>query len=211
MTKNSASLNRTLFIADNLSLLESLDNESIDLICIDPPFAKNQTFVGALRPPLSKEEREQELATLADWGIRNRADAAAAGIEAPAPRKGKRNPFREILYGAVSSVLYSIQAYREEIHRIANQDMGLDTSVKEAVVREYRTKDGDTGSTEVQIALLTTRIVNLTNHLRRHIHDESTRRGLMKLVGRRRRLLKYLNREDEGRYRSIVARLGLRG
>ena len=83
MTKNSASLNRTLFIADNLDLLESLDNESIDLICIDPPFAKNQTWVGALRPPLSKQEREEELATLADWGIRNRADAARAGIEWP--------------------------------------------------------------------------------------------------------------------------------
>ena len=83
MTKNSASLNRTLFIADNLDLLESLDNESIDLICIDPPFAKNQTWVGSLRPPLSKEEREQELATLAGWGIRNRADAARAGIEWP--------------------------------------------------------------------------------------------------------------------------------
>lgn len=89
--------------------------------------------------------------------------------------------------------------------------MGLDTSVKEAVVKEYRTKDGDTGSAEVQIALLTTRIVNLTSHLREHIHDESTRRGLMKLVGRRRRLLKYLNKEDVGRYRTIVARLGLRG
>lgn len=89
--------------------------------------------------------------------------------------------------------------------------MGLDSSVKEAVVSEYQTKDGDTGSAEVQIALLTTRIVNLTTHLREHVHDESTRWGLMKLVGRRRRLLKYLSREDMGRYRSIVARLGLRG
>ena len=95
MTKNSASLNRTLFIADNLNLLESMDNESIDLICIDPPFAKNQTFVGALRPPLSKEEREQELATLADWGIRNRADAAAAGIEWPDGEDGSAK-FRDI-------------------------------------------------------------------------------------------------------------------
>ena len=89
--------------------------------------------------------------------------------------------------------------------------MGLDSSVKEAVVGEYRTKAGDTGSAEVQIALLTTRIANITNHLREHIHDESTRRGLMKLVGRRRRLLKYLRREDLTRYRSIIARLGLRG
>ena len=83
MTKNSASLNRTLFIADNLTLLKSLDNESIDLICIDPPFAKNQTWVGALRPPMSKKERERELETLADWGIRNREDAAHACIEWP--------------------------------------------------------------------------------------------------------------------------------
>ena len=83
LTKNSIALNRTLFIADNLSLLESLDNESIDLICIDPPFAKNQTWMGAIRPPLSKEERQQELATLADWGIRNRVDAERAGIEWP--------------------------------------------------------------------------------------------------------------------------------
>lgn len=89
--------------------------------------------------------------------------------------------------------------------------MGLHKSVKEAVVSEYQTKDGDTGSAEVQIALLTTRIVNLTSHLREHIHDESTRQGLMKLVGRRRRLLKYINNEDVGRYRTIVARLGLRG
>ncbi len=83
MTKNTAALNRTLFIADNRNLLEHLDNESIDLICIDPPFAKNQTWVGALRPPLSDEERDLELATLADWEIRNRAEAADAGIEWP--------------------------------------------------------------------------------------------------------------------------------
>jgi len=89
--------------------------------------------------------------------------------------------------------------------------MGLDKNVKEAVINEYRTKDGDTGSAEVQVAILTTRIVSLTNHLREHIHDESTRQGLMKLVGRRRRLLKYLNNEDVTRYRTIVTRLGLRG
>ncbi len=88
MTKNTASLNRTLFIADNLDLLECLDNESIDLICIDPPFAKNQTWVGALRPPLSEEEREQELAILADWEIRNREEAADAGIEWPDGENG---------------------------------------------------------------------------------------------------------------------------
>ena len=76
-------LNRHLFIADNLNLLRRLDNESVDLICIDPPFAKNQTFVGNLKPPLSQEERESELETLRNWGINNSNDAAQAGIEWP--------------------------------------------------------------------------------------------------------------------------------
>ena len=76
-------LNRHLFIADNLSLLRALDNESVDLICIDPPFAKDQTFTGSLRPPLTKEERRQELETLAGWGIRSQRDAENAGIDWP--------------------------------------------------------------------------------------------------------------------------------
>ena len=76
-------LNRHLYVADNLALLRRLDNESIDLICIDPPFAKNETWKGALKPPLSGEERETELAMLAGWGIRNRQDADAAGIVWP--------------------------------------------------------------------------------------------------------------------------------
>ena len=63
----------------------------------------------------------------------------------------------------------------------------------------------------MQIALLTTRIIGLTNHLREHNHDESTRRGLLQMVGKRRRLLRYLNAEDVERYRALVARLGLRG
>ena len=76
-------LNRNLFIADNLNLLRSLDNETIDLICIDPPFAKNQTFIGNLRPPLTEEERRQELETLANWNIHSPADAADLGITWP--------------------------------------------------------------------------------------------------------------------------------
>ena len=76
-------LNRNLFIADNLTLLQRLDNESVDLICIDPPFAKNQTFVGALKPPLTDDEQRQELDMMADWGIHNARQAAAAGIEWP--------------------------------------------------------------------------------------------------------------------------------
>jgi small subunit ribosomal protein S15 len=86
----------------------------------------------------------------------------------------------------------------------------LDKAEREAVIGEYRTHEGDTGSTEIQVALLTTQINMLTDHLRIHKHDESTRRGLLKMVGRRRRLLRYLNREDVGRYRSLISRLGLR-
>ena len=86
----------------------------------------------------------------------------------------------------------------------------MDKAEKQAVMDEYKTHDGDTGSSELQVAVLTTRILQLTDHLRVHKHDESTRRGLLKMVGRRRRLLRYLNREDVGRYRALIAKLGLR-
>jgi small subunit ribosomal protein S15 len=75
---------------------------------------------------------------------------------------------------------------------------------------EYATTDGDTGSPEVQVALLTHRIKNLTEHLKTHKHDHHTRRGLLLLVGQRRRLLNYLQKNDINRYRSLVERLGLR-
>ncbi len=88
--------------------------------------------------------------------------------------------------------------------------MGLDRSTKESIVEEYQTQKGDTGSTEVQVALLTTRISRLGEHLRVHRHDEATRWGLLGLVGRRRRMLQYLNKQDVGRYRSLIAKLGLR-
>ncbi len=86
----------------------------------------------------------------------------------------------------------------------------MDRADKEAVIAEHRVHDNDTGSTESQVAILTSRINQLTQHLREHNHDESTRRGLLKLVGKRRRLLRYLNSEDVNRYRSLIARLGLR-
>ena len=86
----------------------------------------------------------------------------------------------------------------------------MDKADKQAVIAEYRTHDNATGSTESQVAVLTTRITELTQHLREHKHDESTRRGLLKLVGKRRRLLRYLNSEDVNRYRNLIARLGLR-
>ena len=81
---------------------------------------------------------------------------------------------------------------------------------KEELLRDYATADGDTGSPEVQVALLTARINHLTEHLRTHKKDHHSRRGLLQLVGRRRRLLAYLQRNDVERYRSLIARLGLR-
>ncbi len=81
---------------------------------------------------------------------------------------------------------------------------------KSTIAREYRVHDKDTGSTEVQVAMLTHRISGLTEHLRANKHDYSSRRSLMKLVGRRRRLLTYLNKTDVVRYRRLIASLGLR-
>ena len=81
---------------------------------------------------------------------------------------------------------------------------------KEEIIKEFGRHQNDTGSPEVQIALLTTRISELTEHLQDHTHDESSRRGLLKLVGQRRRLLAYLRREDYQRYVAISDRLGLR-
>ena len=86
----------------------------------------------------------------------------------------------------------------------------MDKAEQQAIISEYRTNEKDTGSTELQVAILTARIRQLTQHLRVNTHDESTRRGLLSMVGRRRRLLRYINREDVGRYRSLIARLGLR-
>ena len=81
---------------------------------------------------------------------------------------------------------------------------------KSNTIREFQLHGSDSGSPEVQVALLTERINRLTEHLRRNTHDYHTRRGLLKLVGRRRRLLAYLSRNDVDRYRSLIARLGLR-
>jgi small subunit ribosomal protein S15 len=86
----------------------------------------------------------------------------------------------------------------------------LDAATKQKIMAEYATVEGDTGSPEVQIAMLTTRIKDLTEHLKMHKHDHHSRRGLLILVGQRRRLLQYLQRTDISRYRALLARLGLR-
>ncbi|MDM4762594.1 30S ribosomal protein S15 [Galbitalea sp. SE-J8] len=88
--------------------------------------------------------------------------------------------------------------------------MPLAPDAKKAIIDEYATAPGDTGSPEVQVALLTARIKDLTEHLKEHKHDHHSRRGLLLLVGQRRRLLGYLQDIDINRYRSLIERLGLR-
>ncbi len=88
--------------------------------------------------------------------------------------------------------------------------MPLETDVKQQIMSDYATGEGDTGSPEVQVALLSRRISDLTEHLKTHKHDHHSRRGLLLLVGQRRRLLQYLAKKDINRYRARIERLGLR-
>ncbi|GAC82000.1 MULTISPECIES: 30S ribosomal protein S15 [Gordonia] len=88
--------------------------------------------------------------------------------------------------------------------------MALTTEEKKAILAEYGVHPTDTGSPEAQVAMLTKRIKDLTEHLKQHKHDHHSRRGLLLLVGRRRRLLKYLAGVDINRYRSLIERLGMR-
>ena len=88
--------------------------------------------------------------------------------------------------------------------------MSITSERKDALVKEYAIKDGDTGSPEVQVAILTERIANLTEHFRTHAKDNHSRRGLLKMVSQRRRLLDYVKSKDNARYADLIKRLGLR-
>lgn len=87
--------------------------------------------------------------------------------------------------------------------------MPLDAKIKQQIIKEFATKDGDTGSPEVQAALLTEQIKHLTSHLKEHPHDVHSRRGLLSMVNKRRRLLQYLLKKEEGRYKEVIDKLGL--
>ena len=88
--------------------------------------------------------------------------------------------------------------------------MSIAADKKVILVKEYATKEGDTGSPEVQVAILTTRITNLTDHFKKHVKDNHSRRGLLKMVSQRRRLLDYLKSKDDKRYHTLIERLGIR-
>ena len=88
--------------------------------------------------------------------------------------------------------------------------MSITAERKEALIKTYATKSGDTGSPEVQVAILTERIANLTDHFKTHVKDNHSRRGLLKLVSQRRQLLDYVKGKDEARYKTLIERLGIR-
>ena len=88
--------------------------------------------------------------------------------------------------------------------------MAITKEERQAIIKEYATHPGDTGSPEVQVAILTADINRLNEHLKEHKHDHHSRRGLLKMVGKRRNLLKYLSKKDINRYGALIARLGLR-
>jgi small subunit ribosomal protein S15 len=88
--------------------------------------------------------------------------------------------------------------------------MSITAERKQALINDYATKKGDTGSPEVQVAILTERISNLTDHFKTHAKDNHSRRGLLKLVSQRRQLLDYVKRHDEARYKTLIERLGIR-
>ncbi len=86
----------------------------------------------------------------------------------------------------------------------------MDKEKKQEIMKSYAINEKDTGSSDVQVAVLTERVNQLSGHLKSHSHDQHTRRSLLKLIGRRRRLLAYLSREDVNRYRTLIGKLGLR-
>jgi small subunit ribosomal protein S15 len=88
--------------------------------------------------------------------------------------------------------------------------VSLEAAVKQSIIQDFATSEGDTGSPEVQVAVLTQRIKDLTEHMKVHKHDYHTQRGLLAMVGRRKRMLTYLKNTDIARYRSLIERLGLR-
>ncbi|MDQ0634676.1 30S ribosomal protein S15 [Arthrobacter sp. SA17] len=88
--------------------------------------------------------------------------------------------------------------------------MALDAAVKQSIIKDFATSEADTGSPEVQVAVLTQRIKDLTEHMKEHKHDYHTQRGLLAMVGRRKRMLTYLKNTDIARYRALIERLGLR-
>jgi small subunit ribosomal protein S15 len=111
----------------------------------------------------------------------------------------------DIPAGATDRTVFPFSLRTEKEH-----PMSITPDVKEQLIKDYATKAGDTGSPEVQVAILTSRITTLTEHFKAHKKDNHSRRGLLKMVSQRRKLLDYVKKKDEARYQSLIARLGIR-
>jgi small subunit ribosomal protein S15 len=109
-----------------------------------------------------------------------------------------------------STRLDDIPAWPLSKPKLKEKPMSIAAERKQALVKEYATKEGDTGSPEVQVAILSERINNLTGHFKSHVKDNHSRRGLLKMVATRRSLLDYLKSKDEGRYQKLIERLDIR-
>jgi small subunit ribosomal protein S15 len=125
-----------------------------------------------------------------------------AALPSPALSPITRRRFSTLLDGVPAGPAY--------FRRRGVKDMSITAARKSALIKEYATKSGDTGSPEVQVAILSERISNLTEHFKDHKKDNHSRRGLLKLVSTRRRLLDYVKTVDEARYQALIERLGLR-
>src|SRR5687768_2631756 len=138
----------------------------------------------------------------------NRKEGSGRGF----PAQRRPDPVRAPTVGAFGVALLPSAGhtgrYKQQI--VSENRVPLARESKQEIITGYATKDGDTGSPEVQVALLTERIKDLTDHLRSFPKDNHSRRGLLKLVGQRRRLLAYLMRKDNARYRAVIGSLGLR-
>lgn len=117
-------------------------------------------------------------------------------------------PFR---YATLLDDIPAVAAARVAVKPLTEElPMSITPDVKETLIKDYATKAGDTGSPEVQVAILTSRINTLTEHFKTHVKDNHSRRGLLKMVSQRRKLLDYVKSKDEPRYQSLIARLGIR-
>jgi small subunit ribosomal protein S15 len=179
--------------------------------------AKWAEYSGSLRTPRLITVGERDYHPLAYLDEPTPADEADHLENRDYSRAGIRSPARAAgtLIGAVLHRPRTLEpewkclsAPRSE--NLKGDRVSLDAATKEKIISEYATGEGDTGSPEVQVALLSKRISDLTEHLKEHKHDHHSRRGLLLLVGRRRRLMKYLQDIDIERYRSLRERLGLR-
>jgi small subunit ribosomal protein S15 len=128
------------------------------------------------------------------------------------PRAGRDNSWLARLFATplddIPAVPPKTPGFATPIRR--NPTMSITPDVKEALIKDYATKAGDTGSPEVQVAILTSRITTLTEHFKTHSKDNHSRRGLLKMVSQRRKLLDYVKKKDEARYQSLIGRLGIR-